>query len=562
MKVDLTYGFRSGLTSSAAGDHCLHFAPNLSRDAVGMDAPLTDPLRFREAISALHDIVVSDLRFQRKDKSNYLNWKASQRQAESKIRQEAIQSKLGSAVGKPTSELTREYKSALKKYWNSRKQLNSRLRSENRALWRKLMPYDPVITVADDVVFFECFSADESSYGCLTVDREGMFGRTNDAALGTTNVDYSWALYDSFQKLRTYRETRFQVDPSGLDVSTTGTDSHHEEKIDLPDGWLRGFMQLQSAMCLPMRRVELSVGTAYSLLAFLKRNRERKGPRAIRFELADGKSPRIVLEPWETALPEIDPIYQGNSGDPIRVWGRRRLEALARVLPLCTSIDVYLLGSGLPSFWVAKMGNMRLTLGLSGWTTNDWTRGSAVNMLLPTEQPSGQLVTQIAEYLARSRAAKIDRIAGANSTTMGSAAHALSHLAQRGQVIFDLGAGKFRWRQVMPIELSDRELGPPHPEQSADISIRAQKNFSIANMTAGPRGGTLVIGKVEHQNNEVLIDSDGSIRKGRCECGWHYKYGIRNGPCRHLQVLRDAFWHQDGNQQADWYERRLAWVGG
>ena len=62
---------------------------------------------------------------------------------------------------------------------------------------------------------------------------------------GTTNVDYSWQLYENFQSLRSYRETRFRVDPAGFDVATQGTQGYREEKIDLPAGWLRGFMQIQ-----------------------------------------------------------------------------------------------------------------------------------------------------------------------------------------------------------------------------------------------------------------------------------------------------------------------------
>ena len=119
------------------------------------------------------------------------------------------------------------------------------------------MPCDPVITVAPDCLFFECFSADESSYGCLTVDRDA-FERERNVALGTTNVDYSWALYEHFQKLRSYRETRFAIDPSGFEVSIEQAEGYREEKIELPPSWLRGFMQIQAAMSLPMRRVPLS----------------------------------------------------------------------------------------------------------------------------------------------------------------------------------------------------------------------------------------------------------------------------------------------------------------
>src|SRR5207253_3883888 len=76
-----------------------------------------------------------------------------------------------------------------KRYWEARFKLARLLQRDDPELWRWLMPCDPVITVADDVVFFECFSADESSYGCLSVSREG-FAAGSAVQLCTTNVDY------------------------------------------------------------------------------------------------------------------------------------------------------------------------------------------------------------------------------------------------------------------------------------------------------------------------------------------------------------------------------------
>ncbi len=82
----------------------------------------------------------------------------------------------------------------------------------------------------------------------------------------------------------------------------------------------------------------------------------------------------------------------------------------ARLLPLVERFDVYLLGTGFPSFWVARMGEMRLTLGLSGWTTNDWTRGSALDLLAPPVKPSRGLVSNVGEALHSRRAASLDQI--------------------------------------------------------------------------------------------------------------------------------------------------------
>lgn len=564
MKVKLSYHGQSGLVGGASGARILQMAPNLARDAVALDAKLLDPLRFREAISALHDVVINDLRFEPRDKTAYEQWKAQQREQERRLRVQAAEQKrkeLSEQKKKgPSKDLKKKYAQAKKQYWNSRRELNVRLRKGNHALWRKLMPYDPVITIADDVVFFECFSRDESSYGCLTVNRSDCFEQTDNAQRGTTNVDYSWDLYDSFQKLRTYRETRFNIDPSGFEVATDSQESYREEKIELPDGWLRGFMQLQAAMCLPMRKVRLSVGCVYSLLAFLKRNKAKKSPRAIRFELNDGKSPRLVLEPWEKDIVSEGTTYHGPT-DQIRIWGRRRLLTLSRLLPLCEHVDVYLLGTGLPTFWVARMGNMRLTLGLSGWTTNDWTRGSAVDMILPHAKPNDSLVAGVAESLSQTRIGTIADLSNSGSSNSSEVAAALNQLALRGQVIHDLDANAFRWRQVLPMALSDREIGPPHPEIGGALQLLSKKKYSITGQQKGPRGGTVVTGKVENQTSEAIIDGDGTVKRGSCKCSWHYKFGLRNGPCRHLQVLREIYWSGERQAGSDWYTERLKWAG-
>src|SRR5436309_2947108 len=133
----------------------------------------------------------------------------------------------------------------------------------------------------------------------------------HDVSLGTTNVDYSWALYEHFQKLRSYRETRFVVDPAGFEVQTRQGADYREEKIDLPASWLRGFMQLQSAMSLPMRRVPVSREGLYNVVAWLKRHRAAKSPRAVRFELQLGQPVAIVLEPWERRIVVPSRPYPG-----------------------------------------------------------------------------------------------------------------------------------------------------------------------------------------------------------------------------------------------------------
>ncbi len=145
--------------------------------------------------------------------------------------------------------------------------------------------------------------------------------------------------------------------------------------------------------------------------------------------------------------------------------------------------------------------------------------------------------------------------------SISETAAALNQLALRGQVIYDLQAAAYRWRQVLPMALSDREVGPPHAEFVGARQLIRERLVVVESQDDAPRGGVVVVGKVEGKPCEAMINGDGMVRKGRCVCGWHFKFGIRNGPCRHIQALRDTVWIEQGSTGEDWYTSRLHWAG-
>src|SRR5262245_6154285 len=226
VNIDLRYLGKSEIQSTPSGA-TLHFSPNLSRPKVFFDGQLKHPLRFREAVSALHDVVVGDLRFKKKDRTAYEAWKKQQAEEEAELRQtlgdQVKMRELAKIAKEPIPpNLEKDFRRLHRIYWDARVRWANELSRNDPQLFRHLVPCDPVVTVAPDVVFFECFSKDESAYGCLTVDRDAL--SSGEAGLGTTNVDYSLALYEHFQTLRTYRPTRLLVDPSGFEVKVEGGD--------------------------------------------------------------------------------------------------------------------------------------------------------------------------------------------------------------------------------------------------------------------------------------------------------------------------------------------------
>jgi len=547
MNLDLKYLGQSGLVERG-GSSALSFQPNLARPKVFFDQSLKRPLHFREAMSALHDVVIGDFRFKKKDKSVYQAWKAEQARQELELRRDVADSVKRQEVQRikgeaPPPNLESDFRRLHSQYWIARRAWAAELSRTDPELFRALVPCDPVVTVAPDTVFFECFAKDESSYGCLFVDRDAFHGSAT-SGLGTTNVDYSVALYDHFQSLRTYRETRLLVDPTGFEVKVENAGSLREEKIDLPPSWLKGFGQLSAAMALPSREIELSVDAVYSLLAHLRRHREKTGPRSIEFHLVPGKPAAMVLQPWGTRVESHGKPFAGEKPEVIKVWGRRRLSVLARLLPLTERFTVQLFGSGLPSIWTAHLGDMRFVLGLSGWTTNDWTSGSNLELLAGAFVPELRAAATIRAHLAQSHVASLDELSRLVEVSRPALIGSLHHLAQQGQVIFDFATRQYRFREVMPAPLSEAVLGPPSPELTEGLRAYRQGAVTVDRRELLPQSRQLVIARVRIGSSrdgtrcEAVFDSDGNYSKAACNCDHFRQYRLRKGPCRHLIALK------------------------
>jgi hypothetical protein len=273
----------------------------------------------------------------------------------------------------------------------------------------------------------------------------------------------------------------------------------------------------------------------------LKRHKAKRSPRAVRYELTPGKPVNLVLEPWEQRIVLHSTPYAGPRAEFIRTWGRDRLRVLARLLPLADRAEVYLLGTGLPSFWVVHMGDMRLTLGLSGWTANDWTSGgSALDQIAPPAEPSEDLLADIAVTFHEKPAQTFKEICAKTGGAGPFVAAGLNRLALLGQVIHDLPTGVYRWRQILPVRMSVDEIADENVETVEGRRLAARGQVRLKQDQRRPDGLRILVG--QHGNNEIelLLDADDRMLRGKCKCSHHFTGGLRRGPCRHLQALRTA----------------------
>jgi predicted DNA-binding WGR domain protein len=512
--VEAAYSDASRLISKGDQTELALFA-NLRRDPVQLEGVLKDPLRFREAMAALYAIVGSDYRYVPKDRTAYLAYLRLRRETAAMAIRQAQQAHFE---------------------WMLR----------NAPLL--ILILDPIVTVHPDQVFFEVFSKDEGTYAKLGIDLSA-FDLSVQPVCGTTNIDFSQALYSGIEQMRSYRETRLSIAREAVKLATSAGGEVLEKKVRVPDSWLRGFLQVQSAAALPRDVFHLEPMDLYNVLRYLRMHGDRKGQRrGLRIELIPGEIPRMVLEPWETVMPSTAGKYKGRASRVVRLWGRRRLMLIRRLLPFIQHIEVHLLGSGLPSFWVLRCGPITMTLGMTGFTAANWSQAASFDLLLPRKTQGGEKVEAVLGYLSKVWMANATDLAKGTGLKGAALVEALQAGCQQGRIMYDLAADVYRLRALTetPLDLSRLEYRNQRERTAFDLlTRRGAVKIVSENRIAGT--GTELTGKVAVEEDkreyrpQMLLNDEGQVSKVECTCTFFRKQGLKAGPCAHLIALRLAF---------------------
>ncbi|WP_309396891.1 SWIM zinc finger family protein [Cerasicoccus maritimus] len=539
MKFDYQYHGSSSVSNSASGTG-MNFVPDATREPTFFRGELSHKLPFREAISALHDVVVSDLRWNPKGREDYKAWAKEQEDiwlAEALAEGQQAQARMNE-VHERIGELNKQRAAVLRPFYDARQKYYSHLYRVNKDWWFVL---DPVITVHPDCVFFECFSQDESTYGRLACKYD-VFQNVGEFACGTTNIDYSDSLYQEFQKIRGYKATQFAIDPSGFEAKTEGEDAYKEVKIDLPDSWVRGFLQVSSAMTLPAAIFELHPMDVHNICFVLRRHKEKLGPRSLRFILKPGQPVTLRFDPWNYEVRCPRSIYHGSEETEVRIWGRRRLLTLQRLVPVAKRFTVRLLGYGMPSFFEADLGNMIYTLGISGWTANDWSHMGNFDLMAPRKDVDQYTTDRVYEGLKATWFASADDLASRLGLERDVVLGALSLLTQAGRVIFDAHEGVYRVRELSREPLTQEQYRYANEREARANELvaagAAQVWVEDQQGRKAMKGRTNFGGRVHE--TKLTIDADERIVVGQCSCNFFQQNALRKGPCEHMLALRIA----------------------
>jgi hypothetical protein len=520
-EVPVAYEDASRLITSGGTAQLALFA-NVYRDPVRLDGVLKDPLRFREAMATLYAVVGSDYRYVPKDRTAYLAYLRMRREAAGLNVRQAQQAFFD---------------------WV--------LRNDPVAF----VILDPVVTVHPDQVFFEVFSKDEGAYAKLGVDL-AAFELAHQPACGTTNIDFSPALAAGVEQMRSYRQTRLAIGREAVKLATTSTTAVLEKRVKVPDSWLRGFLQVQSAAALPRDTFRLAPVDLYNALRHLRMHGDRKGQRrGLRIELVPGEAPRLVLEPWETVLPSTAGAYLGRASRVVRLWGRRRLLLLKRLMPFVEAVDVHLLGSGLPSFWVLRAGPVTLTLGLTGFTAANWSQAVNFDLLLPRKTQGGEVLDRVLRHLADVWVSSARDLAAVTGIKGAALVEALQAGCQQGKLMYDVAADVYRLRALTDAAVDLRRLEYRNQGERIAHDLLARRGaveIVSENRIAGT--GLELTGKVavaedrREYRPQMLLTDEGQVSKAECTCTFFRKQGLKAGPCPHLVALRLAYAEEEARR--------------
>jgi hypothetical protein len=585
------------LSEEQTAEHTQHVAlfAQLNRSEVNFHGKIKSPLVFRDSLLALFDVVSSDYRYVPKDRSAYTVFMQMRR----------------ASSNKNLFTAQRDYFTWL---------------FNNDPLAFCIL--DPLIQVHEQGVSFEVFSRDEGCYAQLTLTNE-IFEKSAKPTLGTTSIDYSAALFNGIEKIRDHQQTILDIgheavclqllettpDTDNGEVNSTSTDSAVttptvkkqiiEKRINVPKSWIRALLQVQSAGQLPQDTIHLDPIALYNVLFELRMHADIKGKRrGLLIELRPQQLPVIILEPFDitvtSQVSQQQKPYQGQQAKLIRLWGRRRLSLLKRLLPHTDSVSVSLLGQGMPSYWTLKGKGFHFTFAMTGFSQANWSQSLNFDLLLPKRPLHNTLAAS--EALSDSGKATLNdsdddsndndglsiliKTLANTPSTLEDLVKSLSADAsltsvpvsrqqiqqwllsgtQQGLIRYEMATQLYHYRPLtqVPLDMAQFAYHNEAEKQAFDLISRTDAVQKLSVETVAVKGITIRADiHVEEDrrtyHSQLQLGDEGLVTKAECSCPQYLQHRLTHGVCAHLIALRLRYNQYDPNNTGNesWHDTRV-----
>jgi hypothetical protein len=287
-----------------------------------------------------------------------------------------------------------------------------------------------------------------------------------------------------------------------------GSDTIVERKVALPVRWLKGFVEVQAYQARMVRKLEVNSAEATRFLRALPR-----GARAgACWVVPSGRGLRLSR-------------VETRGG--VRVGGIERLRVLENLTRHANFMRIYEDEHSHATGWELMLDEARFHLVLSP----DVFRGFS---------GEGQVLTQLArstweDMLPRVRASlewdatiSVTTLADRFALTRDSVTAALSALASRGLVGYDLAEGAF-FHRALPFDMTLVEA--LHPRLRDARKLVEEKGVRIVRQDEEGFEAYVKGSGVEHR---VRLGAESA----RCSCPWYAKNQGDRGPCKHVLAVQ------------------------
>jgi hypothetical protein len=369
-----------------------------------------------------------------------------------------------------------------------------------------MLAADPVVTSEAACLRFESFSGCCGVYARLDVLADGL--DRLPAAIGTTNVDFNPPMREALARIAGNQPLRLRVGAEEVGIKSFGSQVL-EQKVPLPDRWIKGFAEVQVAAADLVPLAELPIAEARAFLRSLPRS-----SRHVAWAEPAGRSLRLGSRPSAGAaglagserLSSLEPLLRFASG--LRVYGR----------------DSAMMQAPTASAWELTLDAARYTLVLSPEVSRGFSGEGG--LLFDLASADAELdADRVMGHLGWGQPLELTWLASAAGLSPERTRAALMVLAAQGRVGYDLSAGAYFHREL---PLKAEALLAMNPRL-----MEARRLFEAGDVRLSNGGAAVRSGDLEHR---VAFGAE----HDSCTCPWWGKYGGTRGPCKHVLAARLA----------------------
>jgi len=377
-------------------------------------------------------------------------------------------------------------------------------------LWRYL---DPVITAEPAQVRLECFSSCCSVYGRVDFE-SALFDGYALQQRGTTNVNFNPEFIQGLNSLHPGQRAVLELGSQFMQI-TTQAGQLKEDKVKLPERWIKAFLQSQALWRDAQCWHSLSALPARQFITRLSGKED---------------APRFVTQTRQG----LQVLSTRSHRDPaLAVAGLHRLALLKPLLPHLQGLKIYSLPSQ-GTVWVAELPQTRVTLALSASVKHGFSgEGEALRSL--SAQVDTEALDFVRQILPSLESFSLPELAQYLETTPQAVLPLADTLAMEGLLGYDVAAGRYFYR-LLPFQgLTPQRLKHAQRLELAD----AVKLEQVQQLPAGLQARAWVQGDQALYHSSLEIHQ-GVLQSASCTCQWFQTHALQRGPCKHLLALRFA----------------------